>query len=153
MAGNISEGTTSLSNLTVAGTISAGTVWTSTLSSSRISSNVSVLANAVWASTLSVGGFNFPTAISSTSSLVAPFVVQGSASSFTIITWTAAQPGDQIFVTPLIGAAVSSISSGLVAHSHCTQAGQVEFRLSNVSTLVQNQSTRSWVFTRITPSF
>ena len=89
--------------------------------------------------------------ISSTSSLVAPFVVQGSASSFTIIVWPAARAGDQVFVTPGPTATVSSISSGLVAHSHCTQNGQVEFRLSNVSTLVQNQSTRTWYFTRISP--
>jgi hypothetical protein len=131
MAGTISDGTTNFSNLSVAGTISAGTVW---------------------ASTVSYGGFSQPV-MSSTLSLVAPFVVQGSASSFTIITWAAATPGDHILVSPLIGGAVSSISSGLVAHSHCTLAGQIEFRLSNVSTLAQNQSTRTWVFTRITPTF
>jgi hypothetical protein len=139
MAGDI-HGVTNLSNLSLAGTLSASTVTVPGL----------VSANTVWASTVSIGGFNLPT-ISSTSSLVAPFVVQGSASSFTIITWAAALPGDHIIVSPLIGATVSSMSSGLVAHSHCTQAGQVEFRLSNVSTLAQNQSTRSWVFTSIRP--
>lgn len=96
------------------------------------------------------GGTLIP-GISSTSSLVAPFVVQPSASSFTIVTWTAAQPGDHILVTPHPAGTVSSLSSGLVAHSHCTQAGQVEFRLSNVSTLAQNQSQRTWYFTRISP--
>jgi hypothetical protein len=96
------------------------------------------------------GGTNIP-AISSTSSLVAPFVVQGSASSFTIIAWAAAKAYDIILVTPGTTATVSSISSGLVPHSHCTQDGQIEFRLSNVSTLAQNQSTRTWYFTRITP--
>jgi hypothetical protein len=45
--------------------------------------------------------------------------------------------------------AVSSISSGLVPHSHVTVAGQIEFRLSNVSTLAQSQSAQSWVFTRV----
>ena len=97
-----------------------------------------------------VGGSVIP-AISSTSSLVAAFVVQGSASSFTIITWAAAQANDIILVTPGTTTTVSSISSGLVPHSHCTQDGQIEFRLSNVSTLAQNQSTRSWFFTRISP--
>lgn len=116
------------------------------LSSLSLDGNLSV------ASAISYIGFNLPI-MSSTSSLVAPFVVAGSASSFTIIVWAAVAPGDQVLVTPLVGAAVSSLSSGLVAHSHCTLAGQIEFRLSNVSTLVQNQSQRSWVFTRITPSF
>lgn len=80
-------------------------------------------------------------------SLVAPFVVQPSASSFTLITgWAAVAPGDLVQVFPLPVGTVSSLSSGLVAHSHCTIAGQVEFRLSNVSTLAQNQSARTWVF-------
>jgi hypothetical protein len=90
-------------------------------------------------------------AISSHSSLVAGFVVQASASSFTIVTWTAAQPGDQILTTIMPDAAVSSLSSGLVLHSHCTKAGQIELRLSNVSTLAQNQSSKTYFFTRVTP--
>lgn len=148
MAGDISEGTTGFSNVSVMGRLWAG----STISASAYSSAGTIQGNAIWASSFSLGGFNLPV-MSSTSSLVAPFVVQGSASSFTIITWTAAQPGDQIIVTPAATTTVSSMSSGLVAHSHCTQAGQIEFRLSNVSTLAQNQSTRSWIFTRIAPSF
>ncbi len=48
-------------------------------------------------------------------------------------------------------AAVSSISSGLIPHSHATKAGQFEFRLSNVSTLVQNQSQKTWYFLRTSP--
>ena len=86
---------------------------------------------------------------SSTSSLVAAFIVQGSASSFTVVTWAQARPGDVILTSPILGAAVSSVSSGLVPWSHCTVAGQIEFRLSNVSTLVQNQSAQSWGFIRI----
>ena len=114
------------------------------------------MAPALWATSgLSVGnstaGGTLIPAISSISSLVAAFVVQGSASSFTVITWAAAQPGDQILTTVQPDAAVSSISSGLVAHSHCTKAGQIEFRLSNASTLAQNQSSKTWYFTRITP--
>lgn len=110
----------------------------------------------VWAgSGISVGtssntGSLIP-AISSLSSLVGAFVVQGSASSFTIIQWPAAQPGDQVLVTVQNSAAVSSLSSGLILHSHCTTAGKVEFRVSNVSTLVQNQSSRTYYFTRISP--
>lgn len=113
-------------------------------------SGSTIKADTVWVSNLSTGGFGV-LGMSSTSSLVAPFVVQGSASSFTVVTWAQAVAGDQIFVTPGGTATVSSISSGLVCHSHCTLTGQVEFRLSNVSTLVQNQSTRTWVFTRIAP--
>ncbi len=114
-----------------------------------------LLAPALWATSgLSVGsssntGTLIP-AISSTSSLVAAFVVQGSASSFTWIAWPAAKAGDQILTTPF-GAAISSVSSGLVPWSHCTVAGQIEFRLSNVSTLAQNQSSITWYFTRIQP--
>ena len=137
---SISDGTTSLSNLSLTGNLAV----------SRISSAASVLINELWASTVSFGGqamgANGAGLVISTASLVAPFVVQGSASSFTVVTWAAVAPGDLISVFPLPGGAVSSISSGLVAHSHVTQAGQVEFRLSNVSTLVQNQSTRTWVF-------
>lgn len=85
----------------------------------------------------------------STSSAMAAFVVQGSASSFTIVTWADAVRGDIILVSPAGGAAISSISSGLVPWSHCTLSGQVEFRLSNVSTLVQNQTAQTWNFARI----
>jgi parallel beta-helix repeat protein len=107
----------------------------------------------LWGSGLSIGGTGtvIP-AISSTSSLIAAFVVQGSSSSFTIVTWAAAKANDIIMVTPTsLNGAVSSLSSGIVAHSHCTQNGQVELRLSNVSTLAQNVSTKTWFFTRITP--
>ena len=113
----------------------------------------SVRNQAVWASGLSVGGTgSLIPAISSTSSLIGAFVVQGSASSFTVITWAAARANDQILVTPTsLNAAVSSLSSGIVAHSHCTQNGQIELRLSNVSTLAQNVSSKTWYFTRISP--
>jgi hypothetical protein len=137
----ISDGTTNFTNVSVA----------SALAASNISSTASILVNALWASSVSFGGQQLGGAsgiglVQSTASLVAPFVVQGSASSFTIVVWSAVAPGDMVNVFPLPGGAVSSISSGLVAHSHCTQAGQVEFRLSNVSTLAQNQSQRTWVF-------
>lgn len=120
---------------------------------SIVSSSGSVLAGAVWTSALSVGnstagGTAIP-AISSTSSLVGVWVVQGSASSFTRITWAAVQPGDQILTSIFPDAAQSSMSSGLVPWSHCTIAGFIELRLSNVSTLVQNQSSKSFYFTRI----
>jgi hypothetical protein len=88
---------------------------------------------------------------SSISSKIATFVVQGSSSSFTIVTWAAARPGDQIQVTIQPDAAVSSLSSGLILHSHCTQQGQVELRVSNCSTLVQNQSSKTYFFTRNSP--
>jgi len=86
---------------------------------------------------------------STLSAAVGAFVVQGSASSFTLVTWTQARPGDIILTGPLLGAAVSSVSSGLVPWSHCTLAGQIEMRLSNVSTLVQNQSAQTWGFVRL----
>ena len=73
--------------------------------------------------------------ISSTSSSVGVWVVQGSASSFTVVTWSAVRRGDVIITSPNGGAGASSVSSGLVPWSHCTQDGQIEFRLSNVSTL------------------
>src|SRR3989442_908364 len=85
----------------------------------------------------------------STSSAIAAFVVQGSASSFTVVTWADAIQGDVILVSPAGGAGVSSVSSGLIPWSHCTLGGQVEFRLSNVSTLVQNQTAQTWNFVRI----
>lgn len=106
----------------------------------------------LWATSgLSVGGGTLIPQISSMSSLVGAFVVQGSSSSFTGIAWSAAGIGDIILVGVVKSTAASSISSGLVAHSHVTVAGQIEFRLSNVSTLVQNQSAQTWVFTRIRP--
>src|SRR5437588_8700526 len=84
----------------------------------------------------------------STSSAMAAFVVQGSASSFTVVTWADALQGDVILVSPAGGAGVSSVSSGLIPWSHCTVSGQVEFRLSNVSTLVQNQTAQTSNFIR-----
>lgn len=85
----------------------------------------------------------------STSSAIAAFVVQGSASSFTVVTWADAVQGDVIIVSPAGGTGVSSVSSGLIPWSHCTLNGQVEFRLSNVSTLVQNQTAQTWNFVRL----
>lgn len=159
--GYISDQTTCLSNLSLTGRLSVQSsqgAAISTLSASNISvSNLTVTGNVstagtISASTLSTGGFAvLPTF--STASLIAAFVVQPSASSFTVVTWAAVAPGDAIQVFPLPGGAVSSLSSGLVAHSHCTQAGQVEMRLSNVSTLAQNQSTRTWVFVAMRSGF
>lgn len=109
------------------------------------------LVGPLWGSGISIGGTGtLIPAISSVSSKIGAFVVQPSSSSFTVVTWAAVKAGDQIMVTPF-GAGVSSVSSGLVVHSHCTQNGQIEVRLSNVSTLAQNQSSISWFFTRITP--
>jgi hypothetical protein len=82
--------------------------------------------------------------VSSSSFLVVAQVVQGSASSFTVATHAGVRKGDILVPNPLGGAGVSSISSGLVWTSHCTQDGQFEFRYSNVSTLVQNQSAQSF---------
>lgn len=86
-------------------------------------------------------------AASATSYLGVAMAVQGSASSFTVFVWPAARRGDFIDIVP-VGGGVSSLSSGLVLHSHCTQAGQVEVRLSNCSTLVQNQSAVSYFIAR-----
>lgn len=87
--------------------------------------------------------------MSSISSSIAAMTVQGSATSFVVVTWTQVRPTDAILCGPILGAAVSSVSSGLVPWSHCTQAGQFEFRLSNVSTLAQSQSAQTWGFVRI----
>lgn len=89
--------------------------------------------------------------LSSMSSKIGAFVVQGSASSFTVVTWSSVKTGDWVSVSPIGSAAASSVSSGLVPWSHCTASGRVEFRLSNVSTLAQNQSAQSWLFVRFTP--
>lgn len=87
-------------------------------------------------------------AFSAVSALGVAMVVQGSASSFTILVWPAARQGDGIITTVGTGVGISSLSSGLVYHSHCTVAGQIEVRISNVSTLVQNQSAQSLYFYR-----
>lgn len=106
--------------------------------------------NAASGFSVGVGGTVIP-AISSLSSKIGAFVVQPSASSFTVVTWAAVKAGDVIQVTPFNPGAVSSLSSGIVAHSHCTQNGQIELRLSNVSTLAQNQSSMTWYFVRTSP--
>lgn len=145
----LSNDTTGFSNISTYGNtgISTSTIHARSLvSSSRISSSASIIGNAIWASSLSMGGANFPAqGISTSSFLVVAQVVQGSASSFTVCaTVTSVKKGDILCISPLGGAGVSSISSGLVYHSHCTQDGQFEFRYSNVSTLVQNQSAQSF---------
>src|SRR3990167_7432664 len=103
----LSGGTTVFSNISLND---------SQLLTSRVSSTDSVLANAIWGSTVSIGGFNLPT-ISSISSLIAAFVVQGSASSFTVVTFAGAAVGDIILTGVYGNTALSSISSGLIPHS------------------------------------
>lgn len=88
-------------------------------------------------------------AMSFTTCILPAHVVQGSASSFTVFVWPAVRAGDFIMVTPDSNAGVSSISSGLVLHSHATINGQCELRISNVSTLVQNQSAQTIRWLRI----
>lgn len=147
----VSGGAGAFSTISSAGSALINEIWGSTISGSHYTSNRTVQVTDVWASVISQGGFAMPI-MSSFSTLVAASVVQGSASSFTVITWAAVAPGDIIVNTLGAGhTTVSSLSSGLVAHSHCTQSGQFEFRYSNVSTLVQNQSAKSWYFTRIRP--
>lgn len=89
-------------------------------------------------------------AFSFVSALMPIHVIQGSASSFTLLVWPAARLGDG-FITTCYDrvAGVSSLSSGLVLHSHCTQAGQIEVRLSNVSTLPATMSAKSLFVYRI----
>lgn len=86
-------------------------------------------------------------AASATSFAGVAMVVNGSASSFSVFVWPAVRTQDVLLITPF-GAGVSSLSSGLVLHSHCTQAGQAEVRWSNVSTLVQNQSAVTYQIAR-----
>lgn len=132
----ISDQTTGLSNLSVDGQ----------LRTSRFSSAGSTLVNELWASTISANGAQLPSAQWSTTSFnVAIQQVQGSASSFTVCATVATvKKGDILIPNPFGGAGVSSISSGLVWTSHATQDGQFEFRYSNVSTLVQNQSAQTF---------
>ena len=114
--------------------------------------NTDALLSVTTVGPLSIGTRGTPIPmISSISSLIAAFVVQPSASSFTVVAFSAAKAGDHIITTVAPSGAVSSLSSGLVAHSHCPQDGQIEYRLSNVSTLAQNQSTRAWFFTALRP--
>lgn len=82
-------------------------------------------------------------AFSFTTVVVPAQVVQGSASSFTVFVWPAVRAGDAINVAPMANGGVSSISSGLVIHSHATMNGQCEIRYSNVSTLAQSQSAQT----------
>lgn len=134
----LSDQTTNFSNISLNGDNSAQ------LAASRVSSSGSILANAGWFSSLSLGGANLPLQISTTSFIVQIQLVQGSASSFTIATLATVKKGDILIPCLQGGAGVSSLSSGLVYTSHCTQDGQFEFRYSNVSTLVQNQSAQTF---------
>lgn len=86
--------------------------------------------------------FSFATVV------VPAMVVQGSASSFTVYVWPAVRAGDLIHATLGPNAAVSSLSSGLVIHSHATAHGRCEIRYSNVSTLAQNQSAQTFYLYR-----
>ena len=144
--GTLTASTVSATVLNVAGatTMSALSVTALQASSTVSSANTLRVGGQAWlGSGISVGtSANTGTlinAISAVSCALPVHVVQGSASSFTILVWPAVKPLDGITVAPL-GAAISSVSSGLVFHSHCTVAGQCEIRISNVSTLVQNQS-------------
>lgn len=125
----ISDQTTNLSHVSLTGALSAPRV-----EASAISFAGAVLPSAQWSTT----SFN-----------VVAQVVQGSASSFTVAVDAAVKKGDILIPNPFGGAGVSSISSGLVWTSHATQDGQFEFRYSNVSTLVQNQSAQTFALARI----
>ena len=139
-----SRGTTNFSNVSVDGT--PGQV-----RASRLSSAVSALVNDLWASSLSLGGAPL-VGFSRLSVLIPAHVVQGSASSFTVGVWTGLVLGDVIITSPAAGdGTASSLSSGLVAHSHCTATGRYEFRYSNVSTLAQEQSAKSFNLVAIRP--
>lgn len=122
MSGAISDQTTTLSNVSLTGNLLVNTL-----------------------APQSIGSGAAPTRISATSFNVVAQVVQGSASSFTVCATVAeVKKGDILIPNPFGGAGVSSISSGLVWTSHCTQDGQFEFRYSNVSTLAQNQSAQTF---------
>lgn len=167
MAGELSGGTTNLSNLSVGGTdansAAFGTIWAgsaisapsvnvgSILTASRVSSSATIQGNAIWASSFSVGGGQI-VGFSTLSVLIPAQVVQGSASSFTVGVWSGLQLGDVIITSVAAGdGTASSLSSGLVPHSHVTATGRYEFRYSNVSTLVQNQSAKSFNLVAIRP--
>ena len=150
-AGTISASFISASNFSSTGSVTA----TGVIRGSAVSSTGTVKSNTVWASRLSIGGSSSAytgtemLAFSYISTLGVAMVVQGSASSETIFVWPAVRPGDWIGVTVGTGPGISSLSSGLVYHSHCTVAGQCNLRISNVSTLVQNQTAQTLSFYRI----
>lgn len=138
--GNLRAAEAMLSNVTA-----------SIVTASRVSSNVSMLGNAIWASSFSAGGGQI-VGFSALSVLIPAHVVQGSASSFTVGVWSGLLLGDVIITTVAAGdGAASSLSSGLVPHSHVTANGRYEFRYSNVSTLAQNQSAKSFNLVAIRP--
>jgi hypothetical protein len=156
-------GFTVFSNVSLNGSAAslvAGNVRTSTISASgnvlasAFSSAGTTKSGTVWTSRLSVGGSGSGytgtelLAFSFTTAVVPAMVVQGSASTFTVFVWPAVRVGDAIMVTPMANPGVSSISSGIIMHSHCTLNGQCELRYSNVSTLVQNQSAQTIGFYR-----
>lgn len=141
MAGYLSDGTTVLSNLSLTGQ----------LNTSRISSAATSINNAVWASSFSAGGGQI-VGFSTLSVKIPAHVVQGSASSFTVGVWAGLVLGDVIITSVAASdGAASSLSSGLVAHSHVTATGRYEFRYSNVSTLEQAQSAKSFNLVAIRP--
>lgn len=151
MAGYLSTDTTVLSNLSLTGDLKASSLSASIGTTSRLSSNVSILGNAIWASSFSAGGGQI-VGFSTLSVKIPAQVVQGSASSFTVGVWAGLQLGDVIITSVAAGdGTASSLSSGLVAHSHATANGRYEFRYSNVSTLVQEQSAKSFNLVAIRP--
>lgn len=138
-----SYGTFSASGLSAVGLATFGPLSTGTQSqlSSTISGGLTV-ANSAYTGTPIY-------AISHITFVVPAMVVNGSASSFSVLVWPAVRAGDILLPGLLANPGVSSLSSGLVMHSHCTVNGQCEIRYSNVSTLVQNQSAQTWILGRI----
>jgi hypothetical protein len=142
----VSYGTFAPSNISATGGIIAASAFTSA---------GTVKSADVWTSRLSVGGSSSAytgtamLAFSYISTLGTIMLVNGSSSSETIFVWPAVRPGDWIGVTVGTGVGISSLSSGLVYHSHCTVAGQCEVRISNASTLIQNQTAQTLSFYRI----
>ena len=154
--GYLSDQTTVLSNLSLTGGLlasdfSVSALSTSVLTASRVTSATSILGNAIWASSFSAGGGQI-VGFSTLSVRIPAHVVQGSASSFTVGVWSGLLLGDVIITTVAASdGAASSLSSGLVPHSHVTANGRYEFRYSNVSTLEQAQSAKSFNLVAIRP--
>jgi hypothetical protein len=83
------------------------------------------------------------------SARLGPFTVQPSNTSVAVVQWSAVTRGDVLMESVYGDVTASSLSSCLYAHSHCTFPGRFEFRLSNCSTRVHVQSSKTWCFVRI----
>lgn len=125
MAGNISDQTTVLSNLSLTGTLSANTF----SATSGLAANAGTFATVAATTSATVGGGTAITGIRKGTISVVTLTCTAQGSTVTQATVSPLATSDILLVSPQ-----SSLSSGVVVHAYVSAASTVQVVFSNMST-------------------